>query len=289
MRYAVIVLTRNDVSKLELTLTSILSQSLQPTYVCVVNDGSTDFTDKLLERFLREKQGKFSVVSLPDRGYDIRRIPANLNMAYSHLEAAHAKFDYSMISNDDCIFPSKYSELILTKMESDRKLGIASGQCINCPMRLVKMKPRGTGRFVREELWVKVGRRYPVAYGWETWLLYKALQLGYGVENFSWLRFHHLRVIGSAHRFRHWGPAMRALGYHPFIAIGGPALNVLHLREPMPLSNSISMLASYLFPGTCKFDFYQQEYDSGLRCFVRRHQATQIAAFVSKQISKVLA
>jgi hypothetical protein len=227
-------------------------------------------------------------VSLEDHGYDIRRIPANLNAAYSHLETANVKFDYSMISGDDCIFPSEYSKFILTKMESDPKLGIAGGRFTKDLIRLVKF-PSGAGRFVREELWVKVGRRYPVAYGWEPWLIFKALQLGYGVESFSRLRFRHLRATGSAHRFRYWGQSMRALGYHPLIALAGPVLNMLHLGEPKPLSSAISIFASYLFPGTYKSDLLKQKYDSVLRQFIRRYQATQIAAFVSRQISKALA
>ena len=64
--------------------------------------------------------------------------------------------------------------------------------------------PHGGGRLVRMEFMKKVGGRYPVAYGWETWLLYKALELGYDVKNYHEVRYTHLRPYNVKNLFG-WG------------------------------------------------------------------------------------
>jgi glycosyltransferase involved in cell wall biosynthesis len=97
MTYAVILPTRNGASTIKQTLDSILRQSLHAAQICVVDDGSTDGTSNMLKAFV--EQDAIKVVTLPDQGYDIRRVPFNLNVAYSNLNAA---FDYLHISDRLC-------------------------------------------------------------------------------------------------------------------------------------------------------------------------------------------
>lgn len=56
-----------------------------------------------------------------------------------------------------------------------------------------------------QDFWNRVGRRYPVAYGWEAWLVFKALQLGHQVDCLLGLGYVHARARGSAQGFRFWG------------------------------------------------------------------------------------
>lgn len=287
MRYVAIVVTRNGASTIAETLKSLLAQTHRPAHICVVNDGSNDQTGEILDGFRQQNSGKFRIVSLPDRGYDIRRVPANLNAAYADIEAARERFDYSLITGDDCVFPSGYCETLLSEMEKSRRLVIASGSSGGHPSPDAVGFPEGAGRLVREDFWDRLGRRYPVAYGWEAWLVFKALQLGCQVECLQPLRYVHTRSRGSAHGFRFWGKAMRALGYHPLVAFGRIAKNMLYHGAPVPFSGSISMLAAYLFPGGSESDPYQLDYDTGIRCFVRRYQAMRIVRLVSRQIGRV--
>jgi len=282
--YVAIVLTRNGATTIEEALRSLLAQTCQPAHICVVNDGSTDRTGDILSGFRRKTPSKFSVVNLPDRGYDIRRVPANLNAAYTRFEAEQKRFDYSLITGDDCVFPSSYCETLLDELESNRQLAIVSGSSgVQTSVDAVGF-PEGAGRLVRENFWERLERTYPVAYGWEAWLVFKALQLGCQVECLQRLRYVHTRPRGSAHGFRFWGKAMRALGYHPLVALGRIVKNMLYHGAPVPFSGSISMLAAYLFPGRSESDPYQRDYEADLRHFVRRYQAMRIVRLVSRQI-----
>ena len=284
MSYVAIVLTRNGASTIGETLKSLLAQTRQPARICVVNDGSSDRTGEILDGFRQQTPTKFAVVNLSDRGYDIRRVPANLNAAYARIEAEQESFCCSLITGDDCVFPNGYCDTLLNEMERNRRLVIASGSSgVRVSPDAVGF-PEGAGRFVREDFWNRLGRRYPVAYGWEAWLVFKAVQLGYQVECLHWLEYVHTKARGSTHGFRFWGKAMRALGYHPLVALGRIAKNMLYHETPVPYSGSISMLAAYLFPGRSESDQYQRDYEADLRHFVRHYQAIRIARLVSRQI-----
>ena len=263
------MLTRNSASTVQPVLDSVLAQTQQPAYVCVVNDGSTDATAKILDRFCREDRTRFHIVNLPDRGYDIRRVPANLNKAYAYLEATNATYDYSLISGDDCVFPPDYSELLLAEMSKDPKLVIASGDH-GGPSPLGRSKvSTGTGRMVRESFWRELGRRYPIGYGWEPWLLFKAQQHGYEARNFTEIRYRHLRPSGSQHDFRYWGAGMKAFGFHPILVLVILVENLLSGR--ILLRGNLRILSSYLVASRDKGDAYFVPYDNDLRVFINQH------------------
>lgn len=285
-KYWVCVITRNGAETIGRTLDSILGQTFPPGLIVVVDDGSTDETLSIIESTYVTARTELQVIRLPDRGYDIRRVPANINTAYSHVNKAGREFDYSMISGDDCIYPPNYSEYLISEMEQNHRLVIASGDWgLKPPPDLVKA-PQGAGRFVREIFWKRVGGRYPVAYGWETWLLFKALQLGYNVANFTDLRYIHLRPSGSAHRFAHWGIAMRTLGYYEPMVFLRVVRNILLAAEPISIRGNIAMLASYLMPHLYRHDPYFRYFELDLRRFIRAQQVDRIRRFLKRLLSR---
>jgi glycosyltransferase involved in cell wall biosynthesis len=263
------MLTRNSASTVQLALNSILGQTQQPAYVCVVNDGSTDATAEILDKFCREDPTRFHILNLPDRGYDIRRVPANLNKGYAYLEATNAAYEYSLITGDDCIFPPDYCQLLLAEMNRDPKLVIASGDH-GGPSPLGRSKvSTGTGRMVRESFWRELGRRYPSGYGWEPWLLFKAKQLGYEAKNFTEVRYRHLRPSGSQHGFAYWGAGMKAFRLHPILVFVILAENLLTGR--VLLRGNVRILSSYLAANRNKGDACFVSYDDDLCAFIDQH------------------
>jgi len=265
------VLTRNGAQMLRKTLYSIERQTLAPKLIVVVDDGSTDETRSVIESHQSKTKIRIDAIRLPERGYDIRRVPANINAAYAYVEANPEKWDYSMISGDDCIYSRGYCASILARMNLDPQLVVASGDWQTLSPGTVK-PPQGAGRFIKESFWREVGGKYPVAYGWESWLLYKAQQLGYRIANLQEVRFSHLRSSGSVHRFKYWGAAMRTLGFHPVPVVLRVAKNLIEGTEPIPFQGNLTMLASYLFPIRYRSDPYFQCFDEGLQQFVRQQQ-----------------
>ena len=103
MSYWVAVVARNAAQNISSTLNSLLNQTLLPTRIVVVNDGSSDNTSEILTEKSREHP-IIQVLDRPDRGYDIRRVPSNINLAIE--SASDLQTDYLMISGDDCTYPT---------------------------------------------------------------------------------------------------------------------------------------------------------------------------------------
>ena len=122
--------------------------------------------------------------------------------------------------------------------------------------------PRGSGRIVRYDFWKKYGLEYPCWYGFESYIVYKALVKNYRIKvirsAYSWSQ----RKTGKTTNFTNYGKAMRALGYHPLYAVG----RILFTLFDNP-KNSIQMLFGYL-------DFSVKKYD--IAPDVHTFQSTQL-------------
>jgi glycosyltransferase involved in cell wall biosynthesis len=178
--YAVVVPARNEEKHLKKTLEAIRDQTIPPNQIIVVNDGSIDSTPEIASKL------SDTVIMRQDRGYSAigtREMPKTLNEGLAKVspEATHI-----LICGADCILPPNYVETILSKMEEDPLLVLASGhnngdeigEYDDSPIP----PPRGT-RLVRRDFWEKASHlQYPRTYGFETWLNIKALSMGYHIK-----------------------------------------------------------------------------------------------------------
>lgn len=272
MSYWVPVVTRNGKDTIAQCLESILNQNMPPTLVCIVDDGSTDETPSILKAFSSKFPSKIQVITSPNRGYDIRRVVHNFNRAIQRIKQLEIKTKYTMISADDCIYPNNYAEFIVSKMESDPRLVIASGDIEGyCPDE----SPRGSGRFIRNKFFKKIGNSYPPYYGYEAWIIHKALQLGYKTRNFKELRYRHVRKLGEKHKFSDWGLAMKCLGYHPLEILYRCVKYVLIDRRLPPTYFRI-LWDFFIRPIGLKNDLYFHYFDKDLQKFIRERQKSRV-------------
>jgi biofilm PGA synthesis N-glycosyltransferase PgaC len=288
--YWVAVVARNAAKHLPSTINSLLEQTLRPSKIIVVDDGSTDATPDVIATFARKYPGLVKKVTLPDRGYDIRRVPSNINRAWS---ATRNVEEYFMISGDDCEYPPNYARFITSKMREDKKLVVASGRPSSGGQVSQEHVPSGSGRMVRCTFWRRVGGRYPIKAGWETWLLYKAAQEGFRVRLFEKIVYKHNRPRGVSHQFTYWGAAMWTIGYHPLYAIGRIARNAI--KGNMKTMGPLNMLRGYVTACLGSNDPFLTPFEPALRRFVHDEQARAITSLVcsvpvigSRKINKLV-
>lgn len=280
--YWTVVVTRNGERTIGPTLESVLAQTLRPRLVCVVDDGSTDATPEILDDLVARFTGEVAVIRLPDRGYDVRRVVMNINLALKNAEHLGVQARYFMVSGDDCIYPVKYAGYIVERMDADSRIVVASGDVVGCGHPDVT--PRGSGRFVRISFLQEVGGCFPVFYGYEAWILKKALQLGYRVQNFADVRFEHCRDFGVDHGFRDWGPAMLCLGYHP-LEVLYRCLRYVFLDRRLPVRYLVVSWSFVMSRFSRRGDPYFRYCDADLRRFIRDGQLVRnrqrLARFLS--------
>ena len=207
-----IIPARNESEFLEKTLDGLKNQTLPLTRVVLVNDGSTDKTAEIAKKFDVE------ILNLKNRGFRATGEPVLAEVINKGLKTiCENECQYIMILGADHVLSSNYVLTIIQEMEKNDFV-IASGIIDKESQR--DTSPRGSGRIVRYDFWKKYGLEYPCWYGFESYILYKAL-----IENYrigvvrnanSWSQ----RKTGKTTNYKNYGKAMRALGYHPLYAMG---------------------------------------------------------------------
>ena len=270
MDYWVAVVARNAAQNITSTLNSILNQTHPPIRIVVVNDGSSDNTREILAE-VSHKNPIIRVLTLPDRGYDIRRVPSNVNFAIG--STRDLKTEYLMISGDDCIYPPSYVESLISRMNDNVKIAVASGRPNQPGVVSQERSPSGSGRLVRVSFLHDVGNAFPIRAGWEAWLLFKAVQMGFETKVFNELTYAHVRPRGTSHQFTYWGAAMYTLGYHPLYAVGRVVRSIIKTTS---LNAPMGLLRGYLAAALGSSDPFVAPFDSSLRKFVSIQQRREI-------------
>jgi len=238
----VIIPARNETEFLDNTLDALKKQIHSPHRIILVNDGSTDDTSEIAKKFHTE------VFDLDDRGFRATGEPVLANVINKGLDNIFEnECEYIMILGADHVIPPNYISEIIAIMEKDNLLVIASG-VIKGEFQS-NNSPRGSGRIIKYDFWKKLGLRYPSWYGFETYVVYKALVNCYKVqvvkEMVSWSQ----RPTGTTTNYKSYGKAMRALGYHPVYALGRIILTFKHT-----INGAIKMALGYLDLSVKKYD-----------------------------------
>jgi hypothetical protein len=160
-------------------------------------------------------------------------------------------------------------------MDLDPKLAVVSGTRGLGQSDYLSL-PEGAGRLIRSSFFGQLGYRHPPYYGYEPWLLYKAMQMGYGVKKLDAVTYRHERTFGVGHKFVEYGPAMRCLGYHPLFVLARAARNFFTGRAGISRSASIKMVLDYMSEGKWKGDPYYRYFEPELRSFVRNLQKKRL-------------
>jgi biofilm PGA synthesis N-glycosyltransferase PgaC len=271
--YWALVTVKNGERTIASSLESILAQSIPPALLCVIDDGSTDSTPGILAHF-QSANPSMRIITLPDKGYDSRRIVHNWNVACDYAKSA-GYYDYFLISSDDVVFPKEYVEKLVTEMNLDSKLAVISGTRGLSQSDYLSL-PEGAGRLIRSSFFGQLGYRHPPYYGYEPWLLYKAMQMGYSVKKLNELTYRHERTFGVGHKFVEYGPAMRCLGYHPLFVLARAARNFFTGKSGISRGASIRMVLDYMSESKWKGDPYFHYFEPELRSFVRNLQKKRL-------------
>ncbi|MGH9765503.1 MAG: glycosyltransferase family 2 protein [Blastocatellia bacterium] len=227
VRYCMITPTRDEEKFIAAAIDAVAAQTVRPAEWIIVNDGSTDRTGEIIDRYA----GKYPWIRTlhrADRGFRTTGggIEAFLD-GYGTLKCKDWQFLVNL--DGDLTFAPDYFEKCFEYFQKDPRLGIGGGTIYNkideslvvekCPLFHV----RGATKIYRRECWDAMGGMLR-GLGWDTVDEIKASMRGWTTRSFSDLALVHYRITGTG--WGTWqgpvkdGEADYIVGYHPlFFAV----------------------------------------------------------------------
>ena len=239
MKYYIVIPAHNEEAFIALTLQSLLSQTLLPKKIVIVNDNSTDKTAEIVLDFAKENP----FITLVNKTSEAIHLPGSKVIQAFHkgFETLDNGYDVIVKLDADLILPNNYFEQISSIFEKDPQVGMAGGFAYiekNGDWILENLTDkdhiRGAFKAYRKELFLQMGNLKP-AMGWDTVDELLAKFYGWKVVTDSSLIVKHLKPTGANYnktaRFKQ-GEAFYTLGYGLFITTIASAKLAIMKRRP---------------------------------------------------------
>ncbi|MGA9639753.1 glycosyltransferase family 2 protein, partial [Flavobacterium sp.] len=125
MNYYIVIPAHNEEAFISLTLDSLLTQTVLPKKVVIVNDNSTDKTEEIVLAYAKEHP----LISLVNKSSTAVHLPGSKVIQAFHAGFATLDDDYDIIVklDADLILPTNYFETIIGHFEKDPEVGMAGG------------------------------------------------------------------------------------------------------------------------------------------------------------------
>ena len=172
MKYYIVIPSYNEEALIGLTLQSLISQTVLPSKIVVVNDNSTDRTAEVVLEFAKENP----YISLVNKTSENIHLPGSkvIQAFQKGFETLDDNYDLIVKLDADLIFPANYFETVIKHFQSDDHIGMAGGFCYiekNGDWVLENLTDkdhiRGALKAYRKETFQQIGGLKP-AMGWDT-------------------------------------------------------------------------------------------------------------------------
>ncbi|MAZ72315.1 MAG: glycosyl transferase family 2 [Flavobacteriaceae bacterium] len=203
MNIQIIIPAHNEEAFLAQTLKSLVVQTLQPKKIVIVNDGSKDDTQQIIDLFSE----KYSFITSVASNAMSKHEPGSkvINAFYKGYEILDHSYDVICKFDADLIFPKNYLEKISELFQKDSKTGMAGGFCTidkNGHWELENLTNkdhiRGALKAYRKNCFTEIGGLKNTM-GWDTVDELLAQYHGWKVVTDQTLRVKHLKPTGATY------------------------------------------------------------------------------------------
>jgi glycosyltransferase involved in cell wall biosynthesis len=277
-RYVIITPVRDEEQRIEATIESVIGQTLRPAEWVIVDDGSTDQTGDIIDRYAAQLPW-IRVVHRPNRGY--RQAGGGVVEAfydgYNALQCNDWEFIVKL--DGDLSFSPEYFQKCFKYFHEGPRLGIGGGEIYHHVGGKLKLEAnprfhvRGATKIYRRACWEAIGGLWP-APGWDTIDEVKANMLGWKTYSFEELRLVHHRFTGAADGLlrdcvKH-GVVCYICGYHPLFLVASCLYRLV--RKPY-IIGSLAIVFGFL---KGYFTHMPQVNDKRLIRYVRAQQLRRL-------------
>jgi poly-beta-1,6-N-acetyl-D-glucosamine synthase len=202
MKYVLITPARNEAAFIDKTIDSMIAQTVQPLRWVIVDDGSTDETAEIVERYAA-RYPWIELLRQPHR--QDRSFAGKADAFNTGLERVRS-LDFDVIGNldADISFDSEYFEFLLGKFAKHPRLGVTGTTMREAGHDALKdtfyhfRDVFGACQLFRRECFEEVGGYTPIKWGGIDWIAVRTARLkGWETRSFTDKVFFHHRPMGE--------------------------------------------------------------------------------------------
>lgn len=240
MRYYIIAPAYNEEAFIQLTLDSLVNQTVLPSKLIIVNDNSTDKTAEIVSSYSQ----KHPWIQLVNKTSENIHLPGSkvIQAFQKGFETLDENYDLIVKIDSDLIFPVNYFETIVKHFQSDERIGMAGGFCYiekngNWILENLTDKDhiRGALKAYRAATFKQIGGLKP-AMGWDTVDELLCKYYNWKVVTDESLHVKHLKPTGANYnktaRYKQ-GEAFYTLGYGFWITAIASAKLAMMKKKPL--------------------------------------------------------
>ncbi len=203
MNIYIVIPAHNEEDYIALMLESLALQTTLPKKVIVVNDNSTDHTQKIINSFLPDNPWLKTI----EIQSSTKHSPGSkvIQAFYKGLETLDDDYDIICKFDADIILPNNYLEALISIFKSDEKVGIAGGLAfINKNDQWIyeavasKNHVRGPFKAYRKQCFKEIGG-LKRSIGWDTVDVLLAKYHGWTIKTDELLQVKHLKPTGLSY------------------------------------------------------------------------------------------
>jgi poly-beta-1,6-N-acetyl-D-glucosamine synthase len=252
MRYALITPARNEERNIARTLDCVAAQTLRPERWIILDDGSTDRTPEIVERY-SVVHPWIRLVRRPQRAD--RSFAGKAHAVNAGLESLR-DIEFEILGNldADVSFDSDYMAFVVSKFEDDPRLGVAGTPFTEEGYDSTRDSFEGENyvagpcQLFRYTCFCEIGGYVANRAGGVDWIaVMMARMKGWNVRSYADKRFHHHRTMGTAER----GPikALFSYGEKDYYLGGSPVWELFRVayrmaKKPL-IAGGIALLLGY--------------------------------------------
>lgn len=204
--YALITPARNEEKHITALIESVIHQTVLPVKWVIVNDGSTDATASIVQKYLPEHPW-IELLDLPvhrDRSFAAKAYAVNAGVERL------AGISWEVVGNidSDVTFDPDYCEFLIDKFEGDPRLGVAGtifqedgGYSSGKDSFEGQNHVAGGCQLFRRECFQEIGGYVPNKAGGVDWIAVTTARMkGWRTRSYREKSFYHYRKLGTAER-----------------------------------------------------------------------------------------
>lgn len=201
MNYVVISPIKDEERHVEKTLQSMARQTVKPICWFIVDDGSSDQTPAIIQRYA-DQHSFIKLIRSAKRSARQTGIAEVLAFNAGYEMARQLDYDCVVKLDGDLNFEADYFERLLAKFQANPKLGIASGVYLEIhngkeiEISMPFYHAAGASKVIRKQCFEAING-FVSQRGWDTVDEIKAMARGWETTHFTELKMQHLKPEGT--------------------------------------------------------------------------------------------